>query len=183
MLIKAQKAILLPPWVGKVVCLGSCLAMYKIRVQNVYQDKGVGMTSPRRNGLLHDFKEFIARGNVVDLAVAVIIGAAFGRIISSLVEDIIMPGIINPILSQTGTDWREATIGPGIRIGSFFGTAVDFLIIALVIFLIVRAFEKFKRKEEVIEAEAPAPDQIAVEQELTNAITRLTAVIESRTPL
>ncbi len=141
------------------------------------------MTSPRRNGFLRDFREFIARGNVVDLAVAVIIGAAFGKVITSLVEDVVMPGIINPILSQTGTGWREAEIGPGIRIGSFFGTVIDFLIIAFVIFLIVRAFEKFKRKKEVVEAEASAPDPVAVEQELTNAINRLTHTIESRNSL
>lgn len=141
------------------------------------------MTSPRRNGFLHDFREFIARGNVVDLAVAVIIGAAFGKVITSLVEDIIMPGIINPVLSQTGNGWREATIGPGIRIGSFLGTVVDFLIIAFVIFLVVQAFEKFKRKKEVVEAAVPVPDPVAVEQELTNAIVRLTNTIESRNSL
>jgi large conductance mechanosensitive channel len=140
------------------------------------------MTKQRRNGLWHDFKEFISRGNVVDLAVAVIIGGAFGKIISSLVEDVVMPGIVNPIVSQAGTDWREATIGPDIRIGSFIGSIVDFLIIAFVIFLVVQAFEKFKRKEEVAAAEEapPQPDPTVVQQQLTAALDRLNHTIQSR---
>ncbi len=140
------------------------------------------MTKQRKNGLLHDFKEFISRGNVVDLAVAVIIGGAFGKIIASLVEDVVMPGIVNPIVNQTGSDWREATIGPGIRIGSFLGSILDFLIIAFVIFLVVQAFEKFKRKEEVeAAAEAPpTPDPTEVQQQLTAALDRLNQTMQSR---
>ncbi|MGF1569746.1 MAG: large conductance mechanosensitive channel protein MscL [Nodosilinea sp.] len=120
-----------------------------------------------------DFREFALRGNVVDLAVAVIIGAAFGAIITSFVEDIIMPAIINPLLSQAGTNWQEAVIGPGIRIGSFFGTVLNFAIIAFVLFLIVRAFEKLKHRQDV-DAEP------TTEEKLNDTLTRLTDFLESR---
>ncbi|NJL85458.1 MAG: large conductance mechanosensitive channel protein MscL [Leptolyngbyaceae cyanobacterium SM1_1_3] len=140
------------------------------------------MALPGRNsrtrvgGFLHDFREFALRGNVVDLAVAVIIGGAFGAIISSFVADILMPAVINPFLSQAGTDWREATIGPGIRIGSFLGTVVDFIIIAFVLFLVIQFFERLKRQEEV----EAAPAELTVEEKLNVTLERLTQAIESR---
>ena len=122
-----------------------------------------------------DFREFALKGNVVDLAVAVIIGGAFGAIISSLVEDIIMPAVLNPLLSQAGTDWREAVVGPGIRLGSFLGSVIDFLVIALVLFLIVRTFEKFKRQEAVDAAPT-------TEEKLNETLTRLADVLERSGP-
>lgn len=95
--------------------------------------------------MLKEFKEFAMRGNVIDLAVAVIIGAAFGKIITSFVNDIMMP-LLNPVMPHG--DWRTMEIGPGVKIGAFLATAVDFLIIALVIFLFVRGINQLKRKEE-----------------------------------
>ncbi|MGD2181376.1 large conductance mechanosensitive channel protein MscL [Lusitaniella coriacea] len=129
-------------------------------------------------GFFQDFKDFALKGNVLDLAVAVIIGAAFGKIVSSFVEDVIMPALINPVLAQAGTDWRELTIGP-VLIGQFLGTVVDFVIIALIIFLVVRAIEKARRKEEIIEEATPDP-QIIAQERLTLAVERLTQVMESR---
>jgi large conductance mechanosensitive channel len=139
----------------------------------------------RVGGFLHDFREFALKGNVVDLAVAVIIGGAFGRIINSLVEDVIMPALVNPILDQAGADWREATIGPGIAIGSFFGAVVDFLIIALILFLMIRSIERTRRAMAVQKAEAEADaaeaDPVVESQEkLTEAIDRLTTVMQAR---
>ncbi len=133
-------------------------------------------------GFLRDFREFALKGNVVDLAVAVIIGGAFGQIINSFVEDLVMPGIINPLLAQTGADWRELSIGPGIKIGSFFGSVVDFVIIALVLFLLIRSLERLKRREAAqAEAEPPAPDPAVVVQErLVDTLDRLTSVLDSR---
>lgn len=128
------------------------------------------------SGFLNDFKEFALKGNIVDLALAVVIGGAFGKIITSLVEDIIMP-FLNPILSTAGADWRESTIGPGVRIGSFLGSIVDFLLIALALYLVIRAFAQFKRNEE---AEAPVDPVVASQENLTGAIERLTEVIDSR---
>jgi large conductance mechanosensitive channel len=127
----------------------------------------------RARGFWDDFRAFIMRGNVVDLALAVILGAAFGAIVTGFVEDILMPALINPVLTQTGTDWREAVVGPGIRIGHFLGTIVDFLIIAFVLFLVIKTYERFKRKETV-EAEP------STEEKLNATLERLNALLESK---
>jgi len=100
--------------------------------------------------MLKDFKEFAMRGNVMDLAIGVIIGAAFGKIITSFVNDIVMP-LINPIIPQG--DWRALEVGPGVKLGSFMGTVLDFTIIAFVIFMVVRVINRMKKKEEA----KPAP--------------------------
>lgn len=104
--------------------------------------------------MLKEFKEFATRGNVLDLAIGIIIGGAFGKIISSLVGDIIMP-VINPLIP--GGDWRELVIGPGIKIGSFVGSVLDFIIIAFAIFLLIKGINRFKKKEEAQPAAPPVP--------------------------
>lgn len=100
--------------------------------------------------MLKEFKEFVMRGNVLDLAIAVIIGGAFGKIVASLVNDIIMPFIG---LFMGGVNFSELTIAEVIKWGAFVQTIIDFLIIALVIFLIIKAANKMKR--EPAPAEAP----------------------------
>jgi large conductance mechanosensitive channel len=100
--------------------------------------------------MLKEFREFALRGNVIDLAIGVIIGAAFGKIIASLVNDVIMP-LLNPVMP--GGDWRTMEIGPGVKIGAFLGTVLDFVIVALVIFMLVKIINSAKRKEE----DKPAP--------------------------
>jgi large conductance mechanosensitive channel len=95
--------------------------------------------------MLKEFKEFAMRGNVIDLAIGVIIGAAFGKIVTSLINDIIMP-MLNPVMP--GGDWRTMEVGPGVKIGSFLATTFDFIIIAFVVFLIVKAINRLKKKEE-----------------------------------
>jgi large conductance mechanosensitive channel len=139
------------------------------------------MARARKGGFLKDFQEFALKGNVVDLAVAVIIGGAFGKIVSSFVEDIVMP-FVNPIMALAGKDWRTLTIGPGIAIGKFLSSVVDFAIIAFVLFLAIQAIQQFKRKEEVEAAEEPVPADATVlsQERLTGAIERLTQTIESR---
>ena len=111
--------------------------------------------------MLKEFKEFITRGNVLDLAVAIIIGAAFGRIISSLVEGIIMPPIgmllgnvdftslFIDLSGQRPVSLADAQLRglPVIAYGSFFNEVVTFLIIAFVVFLIIKAVNKVKREE------------------------------------
>lgn len=104
--------------------------------------------------VLKEFKEFTMRGNVLDLAIGIIIGAAFGKIVSSLVADIIMP-VINPLIP--GGDWKTIEFGPGIKLGSFMGTVIDFVIVAFAIFLLVKAITRFKRKEEAKPAASPLP--------------------------
>lgn len=137
-------------------------------------------TRRRASGFFRDFQEFALKGNVVDLAVAVIIGGAFGKIVTSFVEDIVMP-FINPLISAAGEDWRSFKIGPGILLGKFLGTLVDFVIIAFVLFLVIRALQKFKRKEEVAAAEEPAPPDpnIVAQERLTDALDRLNHTLES----
>lgn len=95
--------------------------------------------------MLKEFKEFAMRGNVIDLAVGVIIGAAFGKIVTSVVNDVIMP-ILNPLM-PTG-DWRTMEVGPGVKIGEFVGTVIDFLFVAFAVFLFVKLINKLKKKEE-----------------------------------
>jgi large conductance mechanosensitive channel len=107
--------------------------------------------------MLQEFKDFIGRGNVIDLAVAVIIGGAFGAIISSLVDDIIMP-LVGVLLG--GIDFsslsfvvRDATV----MYGNFIQGIVNFLIISLALFLVVRSYNKLQKEEEAAPAPPPEP--------------------------
>jgi large conductance mechanosensitive channel len=122
------------------------------------------------SGFMRDFKEFIMRGNVVDLAVAVVIGGAFSAIITSFIEDIITPLILSPALSAAGVDDIASLSANGIKYGLFLSTIINFVVIAFVLFLIIRAFEKMKRKEEVAEAEAAEP---TIEEKLNETLSRL----------
>lgn len=138
------------------------------------------MARRRATGFLRDFREFIARGNVVDLAVAVIIGAAFGRIVTSFVEDIITPAILTPAIEAAGVNnLSELTIGPAIKYGSFLAAILNFLVISLAIFILVQAYEAAKRRfarEDAADPEVP-PD---AQQQLADAANRLAAALESR---
>ena len=105
-------------------------------------------------GYLKEFKEFAMRGNVVDLAVAVIIGGAFGKIIASLVNDIIMP-LIGLILGGIDFSALAITVGSAkVTYGNFINNVIDFLIIALVIFLMIKAINSTKKPTP-----APAPSE------------------------
>ena len=99
--------------------------------------------------MLREFREFAIRGNVMDLAIAVIIGGAFGKIITSLVNDVLMPLIG---LAMGGVNFSELSITVGaavIKWGAFVQSIIDFLIIAFVIFMLVRAMNRLKREEPV----------------------------------
>jgi large conductance mechanosensitive channel len=99
--------------------------------------------------MLKEFREFAIRGNVMDLAIAVIIGGAFGKIITSLVNDIIMP-LIGLVLGGVNFSELAITVGNAVvRWGAFVQSIIDFLIIAFVIFLLVRAMNRLKREEPV----------------------------------
>jgi large conductance mechanosensitive channel len=92
--------------------------------------------------MLNDFKTFLQRGNVVELAVAVVVGGAFGKIVTSLVEDLVMP-LVGVVLG--GVDFKALSLKIGestIKYGSFLQAAFDFFVVALVVFLLVRAYEK-----------------------------------------
>lgn len=112
--------------------------------------------------IIKEFKEFAMRGNVVDLAVGIIIGLAFGKIVSSLVADIIMPpigaiigGINFTDLKLTIKTFAEDPVT--INYGNFIQTLIDFLVIAFAIFLIVKGINRFKKKEEAKPTEPAAP--------------------------
>ena len=105
-------------------------------------------------GLLKDFKAFAIKGNVVDLAIAVVIGAAFGRIITSFVEHILMP-LVNPLLPAGG--WQDMEIGPGVKIGQFIATIVYFIIVAFAVFMVFRGIEAYRNRTAGKDAVAQAP--------------------------
>lgn len=137
----------------------------------------------RARGFLDDFKDFIMQGNVVDLAVAVVIGAAFGKIITSLLDDIITPALLKPALDAAGAkDLATLTLpGTAIKYGSFLSSVISFLVIALVIFILIRSLEAAKRKmsrQEAI-AETPADPAAVAQENLINSLDRLTRTIES----
>ncbi len=101
--------------------------------------------------MIKEFRNFVLRGNVLDLAVAVIIGAAFGKIVTSLVNDIITP-IIGLVIGGVNFSGLSTTVGAAvITWGAFVQTIIDFLFIAFVIFLIVKAANKMKKPEPVAE--------------------------------
>ncbi|ALQ35788.1 large-conductance mechanosensitive channel protein MscL [Fusobacterium hwasookii] len=122
--------------------------------------------------LFDEFKAFVMRGNVVDLAVGVIIGGAFGKIVTSLVNDIFMP-IIGMILGNVNFTSLEIKLGEpvegaeqaAIRYGAFIQEIVNFLIIALCIFMVIKVINKLQKKKE--EAPAPAPEPTKEEVLLT----------------
>jgi large conductance mechanosensitive channel len=123
--------------------------------------------------MLKEFREFIARGNVMDLAVGVIIGAAFGKIVTSLVDDIIMPPIgkllgnvdfTNLFISLSGGSYRTLSEAKAagvatINYGVFLNTVIQFLIVAFVIFLIIRTVNRLRRKKEGPAEAEPAPSK------------------------
>ena len=112
--------------------------------------------------MLKELKAFLLRGNVVDLAVAVIIGAAFGAIVTSFVNDIITPLILNPALKAAGVKKIAELTWNGVAYGSFLSAVINFIVIGTVLFFIVKAAEKAQnlgKKEEAVEEEAAAPTQ------------------------
>lgn len=114
--------------------------------------------------IIKEFKDFIMRGNVVDLAVGVIIGAAFGKIVSSLVEDIITPVLLQPALKAAGAATIETWAPGGILLGKFIAASLSFIVIAFVLFLIIKGMNTIKRKEEA--AAAPPPPAGPTQEEL-----------------
>lgn len=111
--------------------------------------------------MIKGFRDFLLRGNVVDLAIAVVIGAAFGAVVTSFVEDVITP-IIGAIGGQP--DFSAIVLGP-MKIGNFLNAVISFLIIALVIYFVVvvpmnRIMERARRKTEVAEPPAPTKEEV-----------------------
>ena len=123
-------------------------------------------------GMIKEFKEFAMRGNVVDMAVGIIIGGAFGKIVSSFVADVIMPPIglliggvdftnLKFILKDAVVDAAGAVTVESVSInyGNFIQTTIDFIIIAFAIFMVIKGMNSMKKKEEVAPAAPPAPSK------------------------
>lgn len=101
-------------------------------------------------GFFKEFKDFAVRGNVIDLAVGVIIGGAFGKIVTSLVEDIITPAILDPALKAVNAENLSQLVVPGtaIKYGNFLAAAISFVIVAFALFLLIKGINILKRNEE-----------------------------------
>ncbi len=120
---------------------------------------------------IEEFKAFAMKGNVIDLAVAVVIGAAFGKIVASLVENIIMPTIGILLGGIDFTTWSLSVGNATITYGVFIQSIFDFTIIALVIFMVVRAISRFKKKEAVLPTVTPEPsDEVKLLIEIRDSL-------------
>lgn len=115
----------------------------------------VGSKIGKGSEMLKEFKEFALKGNMIDLAVGIIIGVAFGAIVSSLVDDVFMP-VIGLIIG--GVDFSALMLGP-MSIGLFINAVVKFIIIAFVLFLVVKGVNSMKKKEEAAPA-APSREEV-----------------------
>jgi large conductance mechanosensitive channel len=103
--------------------------------------------------MLKEFKTFIMRGNVIDLAVAVIIGGAFSAIVGSLITDIITPLLLQPAMNALGVTELEKIAWNGVKYGKFIAAVINFLVTAFIIFMMIKAMNKIMKKKE----EEPAP--------------------------
>lgn len=124
-------------------------------------------------GFLKEFKEFAIKGNIVDLAVAVVIGAAFGKIVTALNESIISP-IIALVIGKGGMQDFSFTIGSTVfPIGTFIQSVIDFVLVALVLFLIIKAINRFKKKEEVAPTvPAPPSEEVVLLREIRDSLKK-----------
>lgn len=123
-------------------------------------------------GFLKEFKEFAVKGNVVDLAIGVIIGGAFGSIVSSLVGDVITPLLLTPALEATGAKNLEGLVWNGVAYGKFLAAVINFLCVAFVLFMIVKGINKMNKKKKE-EAAAPAAPAGPTQEELLAEIRDL----------
>jgi len=134
-------------------------------------------------GMASEFREFIAKGNVLDLAVAVVIGAAFGRIVTALVDGIVMPVVSLLTGGVSVDDWKlvvtpaqvdaagkEIAAEVAIRYGTFLQSVIDFLIVAFVIFLVIKAYNRIRRPDEAAPA-APA-EEVLLLREIRDSLKR-----------
>ncbi len=112
-------------------------------------------------GFIKEFKIFIMKGNILELAIALIMGAAFGKIITSMVDNILMP-IIGSLIGRSFNTLTAMVNGVDIKYGLFIQAAVDFVIIALIVFLVVKAMNRMKRKEAIV-AEISSTDKLLME--------------------
>ncbi len=114
-------------------------------------------------GFVKEFKEFAFKGNVVDLAVGVIIGGAFGAIVKSLVDDVITPLLLTPALKAAGAENIKELSWNGVTYGNFLSSVISFLVIAFVLFWLIKLANKFNKKEEAAPAGPSSTDALLME--------------------
>lgn len=115
-------------------------------------------------GLVKEFKEFAMKGNIVDLAVAVVIGGAFGAIISSMVDDVITPLILTPALKAAHVEDIDKLVWGAVKIGKFLSAVIKFFLIAVSLFAIIKVINSTKKKEvEAPPAEPSSTDKLLIE--------------------
>lgn len=116
-------------------------------------------------GFLKEFKEFAVKGNVIDLAVGVVIGGAFGKIVTSLVEDLITPAILTPALEAANLNNLSELVIPGtaIKYGNFFSAAISFIVVALALFMMIKGINKLKKAEPAPAPAGPTQEQLLAE--------------------
>ena len=129
--------------------------------------------SNKTTGFFAEFKTFIARGNVMDMAVGVIIGGAFSNITNSLINDIVMP-VLGIFTSSVSFADLQMSIGPAvITYGNFIQAVLNFLVMAFVVFCLVRTINRFHQKKETVPAAPPAPPEPSNEEKLLAEIRDL----------
>ena len=123
--------------------------------------------------MLKEFREFAMKGNIVDLAVAVIIGGAFGKIVTALTDNIIMP-IVSLVMNKGGVEELSVKVGNTVfPVGKFLQAVIDFILVAFVLFLVVRTMNKMMKKKEVVPPPpAPPSEEIVLLREIRDALKR-----------
>ena len=128
-------------------------------------------------GFVKEFREFALKGNVVELAIAVIIGAAFGAIVSSMVEDIITPLILAPALEAAGVQDLDKLAWGAVKYGNFLAAVLKFIVIALVLFMLIQAMNRMKRKKD-----APVSDEPPVYSLQEKLLIEIRDSLKTRNP-
>jgi large conductance mechanosensitive channel len=113
-------------------------------------------------GIIKEFKAFVLRGNILDLAIAVIIGVAFGKIVTAFVDNIIMP-ILGTIIGTTFATLTTKVNGVHIKYGLFLQATVDFFLISMVLFLVIKSVNRFSKPKEIVVAEPSSTDALLME--------------------
>jgi len=113
---------------------------------------------------ISEFKQFALRGNVIDLAVGVVIGAAFGKIVSSLVDDIITPAVLTPALKAAKLADLGQLVVPGtaIKYGNFISEIISFFLVAVVLFILIKAINAAKKKQDQVPVSVPPPTKTEI---------------------
>ena len=125
-------------------------------------------------GMMKEFREFAIKGNVIDLAIGVVIGAAFTKIVNSLVDDVITPLLLKPALDAANLqDLADYKIMGTVKIGVFISAIINFVIVAFILFLIVKGINRLKKKEEA-QPSAPVipPEEIILLREIRDELKK-----------